>query len=771
MNLIVVWVLGDPALRLRTDWTAFDNAADRLFEGTEIYRPWKADVETLPYLYPPFALWLTIPLRLGGFYLSWAIAAGMTAASLAAGVRFLASSMPSTFDRVTGVMVAATTGSFFGATLLGQYSGLYVLAFGLAAWLWHRQRDVLAGLALGLLLLKPNIAVAVPVVLVWSRSWRVLGGFGFAALGAAAASVPFGVDQWSAFISNVRDMGERQIAGQLFEEKFVSFSGAMQTFTGRGAEDGLIIGVWLVVTALLGVATLLVWHPARLAGNTDRALGLLAVFVIAANPRMYFYDGALAIWGMLALWMYAKRTGDTVLARRLGWLALPLWVTSWGNAFEVLNAYFGLVIVAVILTVGVHASERSFDAVIDSLPTPSASSLAKAGVVMSGVVIVLMAAWALGDTSRLETDWTAFDLAAERVVAGESPYVFNPAVEPFPYLYPPFAIWLALPLAPLGFIGSWVFSALLTTVAFAASVALFARVSPTRPTPEICLAFTMVGAAVTAALIGQYSGLLALSVALGAYLHRHDRHVASGVALAMLLLKPNLAIAVLIVVLWSRSWPMLKGFVAGGAALALSTVPLGLSLWRDWQGSIEAIAQAQVDGRAPVDKMITVYGAMQELLGLSQSSPLALALWVIVAVIAGRALLMCWQRDVLAQAPLVAFASLALFMVAANLRVYFYDGTLVALGLFGLFLTTRDRALTTRRDRRLANVVVVAGWVSLWGGVVLPLNQLTGAISLAATVLLARVATRTSSRTQHAPAEDHGDEAALSPQLASDLAA
>ena len=50
--VMVVWsVIQEGAVEgLRTDWTAFDNAASRLLAGEDIYRPWDGEVETLPYL-------------------------------------------------------------------------------------------------------------------------------------------------------------------------------------------------------------------------------------------------------------------------------------------------------------------------------------------------------------------------------------------------------------------------------------------------------------------------------------------------------------------------------------------------------------------------------------------------------------------------------------------------------------------------------------------------------------------------------------------------
>jgi len=744
--LVLAWLLGDPLPRLRTDWTAFDNAADRLVAGEEVYRPWNAESETLPYLYPPFALWLSLPLALGGFLTSWFIAASMTAVSSAVGVALLLRSTPEHIDRRTAAVGLATCGSFFGASLLGQYSGFYVLAFGLSLLLWSRDRQALAGLALAILLMKPNIAIAVPVILVWSRSWRVLAGFAGGAVLALGASIPFGVTSWESFVANVRDMGERQLAGQLFESKFVNVAGAFQTWSGAGSQDTATITVWLVSTLVLGVVTLLAWHPSRLDGNLDRALGVLALFVIVANTRMYFYDGALAMWGLGAVWLHGERAGTPDYVRRLSLLAVPVWLFSWGNVFEVLNAFFAICAASVLVAVGLDMVGWTRAMWWSQLSRIPAELVAKTGIVLSGVVIALLAMWVLGDPGRLDADWTAFDLAADRLLAGESPYRFAPEIEPFPYLYPPFALLLALPLAAFGAIGSWAVSAVLAAGGCIAAVRLVASNSSVPIPASVQLALMLSGAGVTATLIGQYSGLLALSVAAGMALHYRGRFDLAGASLALLLIKPNVAIVVLVVAVWSRNWRLLRGFLGVGALLALATVPLGWHLWADWLANVERIAEVQADGGAPVDKMITMSGAVQALFGMDQASALVVATWLFAVGSGGLAVLRTWSGPVLREMPVVSYGALCCFMVAANPRLYFYDGTLFAVGLVGLVAIARDPRTSSPGLSIGASAVVVVGWIALWGGVVSALNVLTGPLALVSTVLFARAATTYLSR-------------------------
>ena len=105
--MLVQWVAQDPIERLSTDWTAFDNAADRLANGETIYRPVDVETEPLPYLYPPFALWLVLPLGWVSFAGSFAISAAMTAITVVLGNVLLLKATPTVKGWGRAVMVAS----------------------------------------------------------------------------------------------------------------------------------------------------------------------------------------------------------------------------------------------------------------------------------------------------------------------------------------------------------------------------------------------------------------------------------------------------------------------------------------------------------------------------------------------------------------------------------------------------------------------------------------------------------------------------------------
>lgn len=347
--MLAAWVLEDPRENVMTDWTAFDNAADRLVSGETIYRPWNQDTEPLPYLYPPFALWLVLPLAFLGFWASFAVSTLTPLAAYISGLRKLGRAELGKVDKTTGLIVALASGPAIGANLIGQYSGLYVLAFGAAALLYTKDMRVLAGLVLAFLWIKPNIAIVVPFALVWSRSWRPLKGFFAGTVLMLALSLPFGLEQWNGFASNIANMAELQERGVVPINKMVTVLSSIQTLFGLEAAVIPSLVTWAAVAAILGVAILVLWTPTRLAESPVRAFGALAVFAVVANPRLYFYDSSLLLMGVYGLWLSASVRGSAVAARWTGILGLLVWAGSWGSLFPVLNPIVGPTAAVVLL--------------------------------------------------------------------------------------------------------------------------------------------------------------------------------------------------------------------------------------------------------------------------------------------------------------------------------------------------------------------------------------------------------------------------------------
>lgn len=369
--MLAAWVGTDPVENLSTDWTAFDNTADRVLSGEEVYRPYNGTTEPLPYLYPPYALWLTLPLGAVGFAGSFVLSALLSFVCLATGLIWMGRSQLGRVDRTTGVIVGLASGSAISSTLIGQYSGIYALAIGGAAQAWSRDRHGVAGAFLAMLWLKPNLAIAVPVVLLWSRSWRALQGFVLTTALIMLASLPFGLHQWNGFFSNAKMMADLQEDGVVPFRKMVTLVGSVQTLLPVDSTDPALIIFWLGSTAILGVAVLSLWTRPALLESPTRALGALALFIVAANPRLYFYDSTLVVVGMFGIWLAAhgsaaSNSGQAV--RVVSALAVLGWFGLWGGVFVSVNTIVGPVSAFAIVTTAVF---QRFSPVPEGQPAPA----------------------------------------------------------------------------------------------------------------------------------------------------------------------------------------------------------------------------------------------------------------------------------------------------------------------------------------------------------------------------------------------------------------
>ena len=95
--------------------------------------------------------------------------------------------------RWTVLILAIAFPGFFHLLAWGQTSGLALLCFTLAFLALRRDQRLLAGLAIGSLIFKPQLGLAAAVVFVLAREWKVVAGAVLAAsLQLAAAWMHYG---------------------------------------------------------------------------------------------------------------------------------------------------------------------------------------------------------------------------------------------------------------------------------------------------------------------------------------------------------------------------------------------------------------------------------------------------------------------------------------------------------------------------------------------------------------------------------------------------
>ncbi|PTB20231.1 ABC transporter ATP-binding protein [Trinickia symbiotica] len=281
-------------------------------------------VGILPWLYPPTFLLIVYPFAL----LPWKIAA---VTFLVGTYLLFVKAIHSIVPRRGAICVSL---AFPGAALAlasGQ-NGLFtasLAAFGLAVL---PRRPIVAGIAFGILCVKPQLAVLFPLALLCSRSWRALASLSVTALTMLALSLAaFGTETLAAFLHN---MG---MAAGFVEDGRASLARVPSAFSLVKLAHGPTAVAFAAqeVSAIFAVvAVWLAWH--REAPYPLRA-ATLACASLMVSPYLFDYD--LAWYGLIVAW-YVKHAMTNGWRRgEREWLGL-LWLMPLAGILVVMRIHF-----------------------------------------------------------------------------------------------------------------------------------------------------------------------------------------------------------------------------------------------------------------------------------------------------------------------------------------------------------------------------------------------------------------------------------------------
>jgi len=258
----------------------------------------------MPFPYPPALLLLVMPFGLVPYPAAMAAWVLATFPLYFAAIRrlFPASGwLPAAFLPV--VVVAVT----------GQNSFVMAALF-IAGMILLPTRPFVAGLVLGCLVLKPQLAPLLPVAVIAARQWRAIAGaaissigmllLGLLAFGTAATAA--WLQQMPLYVSIARD-------GLVGWHKLASVYAAMRQ-AGLGAEVALTIHGLIAAAAAIAV-----WQVWRSDAPARCKAAVLAAATMLASPYLFLYDAIILV--IPFLWL-AKEGGKPALVATL-WL-LPI---------------------------------------------------------------------------------------------------------------------------------------------------------------------------------------------------------------------------------------------------------------------------------------------------------------------------------------------------------------------------------------------------------------------------------------------------------------
>ena len=269
----------------------------------------------LPWTYPPpfdLVVAALAPLPIGLAYLVFVgstLAAYLLVLRRIAGAQFapvVVALAPVLVVGVAGGQNGFLTGTLIGLTCLGLLSG-----------------RALAGLPLGLMVIKPHLAVGLAVCALVSRRWRCLAAAAAtAALALVLSTVVLGPAIWPAFLGGVDEAKTFLAAGAYPLFRMVSVYACLRSLD-LPASVALAAQV-ATAASVLGLIPLALWRnlPRR------QVVGLAALASLFVSPYAYDYD--LTLYGVALALLLPDLLGRASRREELALLALGWMVGGYG---------------------------------------------------------------------------------------------------------------------------------------------------------------------------------------------------------------------------------------------------------------------------------------------------------------------------------------------------------------------------------------------------------------------------------------------------------
>ncbi|RQS71500.1 DUF2029 domain-containing protein [Burkholderia sp. Bp8963] len=294
-----------------------------LVESAKVAVPGTSSV--FAWFYPPAFYLVVLPLALMPYLVAYCVFIGTT---LAAYVFVLLRVIGR--NRAALWCVAAFPGLW--SNLLHGQNAFLTAALAGAALLCIERRPIIAGVFVGLLAIKPHLALLFPVALLAARAWPAIASAAATAIAVTAAgTVALGTGTLKAFLASVQQARGFVETGALPWAK-------MPTVFALARMAGVPVAGAYVVHAIVALgATGVVWHVWRRSADPALRGASLMTGTFLISPYVYDYDLAwlafpiawLAFAGLRTGWLRGER--ETLVA---AWV-LPMVMASIANLLSI----------------------------------------------------------------------------------------------------------------------------------------------------------------------------------------------------------------------------------------------------------------------------------------------------------------------------------------------------------------------------------------------------------------------------------------------------
>jgi hypothetical protein len=290
-----------------SDWQTFYDAAERWRDGSRVY------TVAGGFFNPPPTLLLLRVFVLLPYSPSRIVWGGLTALMLLVSAWFTADGLGIRPTRremlLASWWILVSVPCVLLAPLTGNWSGLILLSYTAAVWLFCRGREGSAGAVLALTLVKPQLAFLVLPLLLYKRRWRACLGYLGASAAALLVALPLvGVHAYGDYAQVQRAVSDWTVTNNALQLDVPGIHGMLlqiwpQNDTAGNAAN--LLG--LILIGALGWFWRGPWQPA----STRFVVGwsLLLLVTLEASSFSHSYDLVLLIPPCVVLYA-VTRAGD-----------------------------------------------------------------------------------------------------------------------------------------------------------------------------------------------------------------------------------------------------------------------------------------------------------------------------------------------------------------------------------------------------------------------------------------------------------------------------
>ena len=266
----------------------------------------------LPFPYPPPFLLMVIPFSLAPY--QWGFAAWVL---VTGGLYALAA------RRVAPLPYALSHPAVLTNGLLGQ-NGFLVTAIFVGGASLLRQRPLLAGAILGAMVIKPHLALLLPVAVIASREWRAVAGAALSSTGLMLlALVVLGWPAFEGFLGILPAYGEMMQQSEIPWHRLATPFAFARYF---GVAQPAALAVHSVIALAAAVLTWVAWWQ-----DWREKVAILAAATLLIPPYLHTYDSLLLVVPL----------GFWVTEQWRPWLFAIVWLLCAVAVSNVLQLYYG----------------------------------------------------------------------------------------------------------------------------------------------------------------------------------------------------------------------------------------------------------------------------------------------------------------------------------------------------------------------------------------------------------------------------------------------